>query len=399
MNHMKRKKKLIRSQTINIKPFYQGLLFLILCTITLFIIIGALTSLKSSLHLSSQALRNWTEEVDGSTFLFLFGLENRLFEEAIPKDQEKINWTSLLFETATNIRPDDARSFLGRELPGFSVFDSEILVAGEGTDFTTLPIESSPPLEAIAEDKETVVDNVEEEPEKPINEEDKPPLSTEGRDVVYVYSTHNRESFLPHIPDGKGPDDAFHSEVNITMVNDRFVKALEKYGIGAVADETDIYKRLVENDMAYWQSYDAARPVVQDALSKNRDIQYIFDFHRDAVGRDVTTKEINGKTYARLMFVVGGEVENFEKNKQYALQLHELLEKKYPGLSRGVIVKGGEGNNGVYNQDLSEKSIVVEFGGVYNDFNELYRTADAFAEVFSEFYWDAEKVDAQPAGS
>ena len=353
-----------------------------------------LTSIKPNVRLSSNALTNWTEEIDGSMFLYLFSQENRLFEEAYPEDMESIDWTSLLFETATNIKPSDARSLLGRELPGFSFFDREILVAGEGTDFTNLPIESSPPLEAIGEDKEAVVDNVEE------NEvEGDPPLSTEDRNVVFVYSTHNRESFLPHIPDGKTPNDAFHSEVNITLVNERFVKALESQGIGAVADDTDFYKKLVENKMEYWQSYDVSRPVVKDALQNNKDIKYIFDFHRDGVSRDVTTKEINGESYARLMFVIGNEVDSFEKNYQFAKKLHEQLEEKYPGLSRGVVPQGGEGNNGVYNQDLSENAIVVEFGGVYNDLNELYRTADAFAEVFSEFYWEAEKVDAQPSGS
>ncbi len=380
------------------KAFYQGTMVLVVATICLYVLIGFLTSIKPSLRLSSSTLNEWTEEIDGSMFLYLFSQENRLFEQAYPEGMVHINWSSLLFETATNIRPDDVRSLLGRELPGFSFFDSKILVAGEGTDYTTLPIESSPPIEAIAKDKETVVDNIEEEkPEEPKEEE--PPLTTEDRDVVFVYSTHNRESFLPHIEGGKVADDAFHSEVNITMVNDRFVEALEKNGIGAVADETDIYNNLVKNGMEYWQSYDAARPVVQNALKTNKDIQYLFDFHRDAVGGDVTTKEINGKSYARLMFVIGGEVENFEQNYQLADKLHKLLNEKYPGISRGVIKKEGATTNGKFNQDLSEQAILVEFGGVDNDFNELYRTADAFAEVFSEFYWDAEKVDGEPSGS
>ncbi len=387
-------KKFKKGRNVKLIAFYQGVAIFLVSTITLYILIGLLTSIKPNVRLSSNALTNWTEEIDGSMFLYLFSQENRLFEEAYPEDMESIDWTSLLFETATNIKPSDARSLLGRELPGFSFFDREILVAGEGTDFTNLPIESSPPLEAIGEDKEAVVDNVEE------NEvEGDPPLSTEDRNVVFVYSTHNRESFLPHIPDGKTPNDAFHSEVNITLVNERFVKALESQGIGAVADDTDFYKKLVENKMEYWQSYDVSRPVVKDALQNNKDIKYIFDFHRDGVSRDVTTKEINGESYARLMFVIGNEVDSFEKNYQFAKKLHEQLEEKYPGLSRGVVPQGGEGNNGVYNQDLSENAIVVEFGGVYNDLNELYRTADAFAEVFSEFYWEAEKVDAQPSGS
>lgn len=78
--------------------------------------------------------------------------------------------------------------------------------------------------------------------------------------------------------------------------------------------------------------------------------------------------------------------------------MHELLEKKYPGLSRGTFEKKGVGTNGKFNQDLSENAILIEFGGVDNTFQELYRTAAAVADVFSEYYWQAEKVNAtQPA--
>ncbi|XBO85525.1 stage II sporulation protein P [Bacillus licheniformis] len=68
--------------------------------------------------------------------------------------------------------------------------------------------------------------------------------------------------------------------------------------------------------------------------------------------------------------------------------------KKYPGLSRGVISKGAAGDNGIYNQDLNERSVLIEFGGVDNNREELERAAEAMADVFSEMYWNAEKVDA-----
>lgn len=39
----------------------------------------------------------------------------------------------------------------------------------------------------------------------------------------------------------------------------------------------------------------------------------------------------------------------------------------------------------------------MEFGGVDNNRAELERAADATADVFSEMFWEAEKVDA-PSG-
>ncbi|HVH95944.1 MAG TPA: stage II sporulation protein P, partial [Bacillus sp. (in: firmicutes)] len=49
--------------------------------------------------------------------------------------------------------------------------------------------------------------------------------------------------------------------------------------------------------------------------------------------------------------------------------------------------------NGKFNQDLSENAILVEFGGVDNTFEELNNSAEALADVISEYYWDAEKVN------
>ncbi|GAE91129.1 stage II sporulation protein P [Gracilibacillus boraciitolerans JCM 21714] len=58
----------------------------------------------------------------------------------------------------------------------------------------------------------------------------------------------------------------------------------------------------------------------------------------------------------------------------------------------GVEKYGGAGRNGVYNQDVSNNALTIEFGGVDNTMEELYNTSEVFAEIFSEYYWDAQKV-------
>ena len=102
---------------------------------------------------------------------------------------------------------------------------------------------------------------------------------------------------------------------------------------------------------------------------------------------------INGKSYAKVAFIIGGKNSNYEKNAKLAKELHDRLQKKYKGLSRGVIIKNAAGSNSIYNQNLSENAILMEFGGVDNTFDELNRSADALADVFSDYYWQAEKVN------
>lgn len=92
-------------------------------------------------------------------------------------------------------------------------------------------------------------------------------------------------------------------------------------------------------------------------------------------------------------FIVGRENKNYESNLALAKELNKMLEKQFPGISRGVFVKTKDDGNGVYNQDLSSQSMLLEFGGIENNSIELDHSIKAFAEVFSEYYWEAEEVN------
>ncbi|WP_040207921.1 stage II sporulation protein P [Neobacillus jeddahensis] len=378
---------------------FQGTSLLkIIATLSLFIILvfsisGLLTSLKPQYRLMSSSVNQAAMNVNGELLYQLMGWENHHFLKGE-------NWatapklTSLVFKLSSNINLDDPRSLLGRELPGFFQFDGKILVAGEGTNYTNMPIESSPPIEIMKAEREAALQNL-EGIEPPVDE--KPPATpdqtTGDHKVVYVYFTHNRESYLPYLKGVTDPDKAYHSQINVTKIGDQLKTSLEDRGIGTFIDKTDIQANLYKKGLDYARSYQESGPVVQEAMASNHDLQYFIDIHRDAGRKANTTKMINGKSYAKLGFIIGGKNPNYEKNAKLATELHELLEKKYPGLSRGVIVKGASSGNAVYNQNLSENAILIEFGGVDNTFEELNLSADALADVFSEYYWQAEKVN------
>jgi stage II sporulation protein P len=367
----------------------------ILGLMMLFSLIGVLTSLKPEYRLSSSSINTMATQLSGESLVYLLGYENRYFTQSLPETSQPPKYSSLIFEMATSINPDDPRSLLGGELPGFSIFDSKIIIAGEGTNYTNMPFESAPPLEVLMAEREAAIQNLEQVNEqKDDNNSISPPAKTTGdKKVVYIYHTHSRESYLPHLKGVTDPNKAFHSKVNITLVGERLGKELEERGIGSVVDKMDFTGLLLKKGWNYTNdSYDVSRPVVQDVIAKNRDLTFFFDIHRDSSRRDITTVTINGKDYARTVFIIGRNNEKYEKNRQLAADLHHLLQKKYPGLSRGVLEKSK--GNARYNQDLSENAILIEFGGVDNTFEELNRTAEAVADVFAEYYWQAEKVDA-----
>ncbi|KSU63760.1 stage II sporulation protein P [[Bacillus] enclensis] len=377
---------------VNMKDIFKGVIILLIVLLSIFSLTGLLTSMKPGSRITSDSINEAASGLNGEVLYKLLALENRSFNSILDGEEGLPNLSSLLFKTATNIRFNDLRSLLGRELPGFSIFDGNILVAGEGTDFTNMPIESVPPEEALDLEKEAELKNM-DDIHKDGRDAGTSAVTAEDKKTVLLYFTHTRESYLPYLDGVSDPDSAMHSKINVTKVGEMLKAELEQTGIGTSIDKTDIIQKLNDKDLAYFNAYQESRPLVQTAMAKNENLLYLIDIHRDSQRKKVTTAEIGGKKYAKLAFVVGEEHPNYEQNLKVAKELHELLDSKFKGLSRGVIAKKGSGTNGKFNQDLSGNALLLEFGGVDNTFEELQRTAGAFAEIFSDYYWQAEKVD------
>lgn len=338
---------------------------------------------------TSETLRSWTKGMETKEFFsYVLHSENHY----LTKNEREVNLlkiSHIALKISTNIQPTDIRTFLGRELPGFSIFDTDIVVAGEGTDYTTIPIESPPPLEVLLKERQIAHEQLQSE-----SEEDSPPAEIKNKSV-FIYHTHSWESFTPLLKGVKNNNEAIstNEKVNIITVGKKLSTELNKRGIGTIHDTTDMNKKLQTRNWDYKDSYKLSREVVKGTLATNKDILYLIDIHRDSGTRKKTTKVINGKSYARIYFIIGKEHKNYEKNLQIAKELHQRLEENYPGISRGIFRKGKSEGNGIYNQDLSERALLIEFGGVENQLEELYNTAEAFAETFAEYYFQAEMVN------
>ncbi|WP_067837114.1 stage II sporulation protein P [Amphibacillus sediminis] len=367
----------------------KGLVIWFVICILIHATIGLIASLSLGKRASHPILTSVTSSVDTSFYLSLMALEFKPLRDQYQDLIPDISWSELLLQFTTQLNRTDLRTLFGHELPGFYPYQHRIIIGQTDTTYANLPVESEAPLDVILEDRvasDSDSDELESSDEEIIDMSDY---------RVFIYNTHNRESFLPHLDDVTDPNAAFHSEINVTLVSERLKQALGKHGIGTLVDQTDFTKVLHDKGWEYWQSYDASLPVVEEAIAQNETISYIFDIHRDSRRKDDTTMTIDGEDYARLFFVVGADFEGNEKNIEFAKDLHERLEDMYPGISRGVVEMGGAGRNGVYNQHVSNQALLIEFGGVDNTLTELYRSADALAKVFAELYWDAEPVSGQ----
>ncbi|MDQ0230271.1 stage II sporulation protein P [Metabacillus malikii] len=214
--------------------------------------------------------------------------------------------------------------------------------------------------------------------------------STLGRKVVFIYFSHTRESFLPYFKQGTARESAYHSKLNVALVGKRLGRSLRNNGVWNNVSDIDIINLLNNQNLDFGDSYKMSREVVLQEKRKNNDLEMVFDIHRDSLPKDLTTANINGEQMAKILFIIGSGHKNYKENLNFASKINAIIEKRYSGLSKGVIIKDKSQGNGVYNQDLSPNSVIVEIGGVENTLEELYRSADVLGEAISEYYWDKE---------
>ncbi len=202
--------------------------------------------------------------------------------------------------------------------------------------------------------------------------------------LIYIYNTHDEEAYYNSYlnPYNIVPD--------VKLASYYFQERLKDLGIESVVEKRKIKDVLEENGWNYRYSYNASRVYLEKVSKNNPSIEYFIDLHRDSVGKDKTTTTINGKSYARVMFLVGLEHKNYQKNLELATRLDELISQFDSTLSRGIYQKEGPGVNGIYNQDFSSKAILIEVGGQYNTIEEVANTIEVIAKVLKDYLGELE---------
>ena len=181
---------------------------------------------------------------------------------------------------------------------------------------------------------------------------------------IYLYNTH---------------DDEKYSDNKDVLDTSRLLEnKLTKLGIKVILEK----RRISDYSHLGLPKYNISKMFLEEIMNKEKDINYYIDIHRDSV-KD-TTITINNKKYAKIMFVLGLENPNYQKNKKIMEKMNNYLNINYPGISRGIYEKKGSGVNGVYNQDLRDTILLIEVGGIENNINEI----DNSTEILSLMIYD-----------
>ena len=196
---------------------------------------------------------------------------------------------------------------------------------------------------------------------------------------VYIYNSHQLENY------SAANLEIYNITPNVMMASYLLKDKLIRLGIPAIAEEANLLEFMRVNNWKHQDSYKASRFYIIDAFNKYSSLDLIIDIHRDSIKKNDSTTTINGKKYAKTLFVVGLENPKYQQNLQLANKLNEMINQKYPTLSRGILKKQGAGVDGVYNQDISSKMILLEIGGQENSIDEVLNTVEAISNIIKEY--------------
>ncbi|MEA4965903.1 MAG: stage II sporulation protein P [Oscillospiraceae bacterium] len=166
---------------------------------------------------------------------------------------------------------------------------------------------------------------------------------------------------------------------SVIRVGTEIAEHLEARGIPVLHDTT------INDYPSYAGAYDRMEAIIQSYLDEYPSIQMVLDVHRDAF---LNTDGTNGATAvdgtARIMLVVGTNEgglyhPDWQSHLSFALKLQALLNRTFPGLAKPISLCTQR-----YNQHLTEKSLLVEFGAAGDTLAAALAAADDFSDTLAD---------------
>ena len=293
------------------------------------------------------------------TFLLSLFFTIRLLASISIKDQQDEFLTFLLENQ--NIYLEDKRQ-------GFSYFHKMMM--------KLLNIDLASPLTFLNRDYKGLTSNTVVKLKK--SETNKKIETKKENPTIYIYNTHQTEEYKPtsYLEYSVNP--------NVLMASYILEEQLSRKGHVVLVEEESVSRLRTTLGLNYAGSYKVTRSMMENAKKNNPTLKYYIDLHRDSLTRDKTTLTVDGKSYAKILFIVGLENSNYQENLDFTNKISDLLNQKVKGLSKGIYKKEGPLVNGVYNQDFSNRVILIELGGNENTIDEVYRSLIVLGEVLDE---------------
>ncbi|HJV45497.1 MAG TPA: stage II sporulation protein P, partial [Bacillota bacterium] len=202
---------------------------------------------NSFITVSSPTMRQAVSQISHKMIIGALEMEiPYLQSKAYDQEDPPMPLSLYLFETLTNLNPTDLTSFFASEIPGLGSYNLKHIVP-IGNSVHQTAMESTPPIDL--NQQKTDVEQKEENTKEKEGEQKK--VAIDSNQEVYLYNTHNTESWTfatnnPGVTDDK---------TNISLVNQKLSEELEKRGVKTKVDQTDHQKNLQDEGLPYVFSY------------------------------------------------------------------------------------------------------------------------------------------------
>lgn len=194
---------------------------------------------------------------------------------------------------------------------------------------------------------------------------DLPVIQAAKGQTIALYHTHSDESYVPS--DGTS---SIGGKGGIFKVGNALADRLKTLGF-----KVDHSGRAHDPHDA--NAYSRSRRTAFDLLKKRPNA--LLDVHRDATPPEVYRRTVSGKDVTGVKLVVGRQNPKMNANFAFAKRLKAVADKTHPGLVTGIFMAKGD-----YNQDLGNRSMLIEVGSHTNTRDEAERGAALFADIMPE---------------
>ena len=182
---------------------------------------------------------------------------------------------------------------------------------------------------------------------------------------IHIYNTHQSEEY---------------NWYNVILGANYLKDCLSSQGYQCDVEANDFEGYKAVHNIAYNKSYSVSKMYLEQSLQSNGEYDLIIDFHRDSISKELSTINHNGKSYAKVMFVVGKSSGKFDAVNQLSQQLSDIVNSIVPKISRGVYVKQSH-----YNQGTSNNMVLIEVGAQSNTKEEIQATVEVIAEAIGKY--------------
>ena len=194
------------------------------------------------------------------------------------------------------------------------------------------------------------------------------PVADLGDDAnVLIYCTHSDESYVP--TDGTT---SIKGGGGILDVAQSFNDSLKTHGVNTHIDKTP-------HDPHDAGAYRRSRNTAIQLIKTKQPVAAIFDIHRDAVPKSQYDVNLAGQPATKVRIVIGRRNQNKQANQELAYKVKAVADKTYPGLIKDIYI-----GQGMYNQELSPRSLLFEVGTYENDKKAAQTSANYLADVVSK---------------